>query len=152
MWPFARKSKRFFSEQENEQIVQSIRDAEKSTSGEIRVFVESKCRFLNALDRAAEIFISLEMQKTQHRNAVLVYVALKDKQLALFGDEGIHQKLGDEYWNSAVQKMIAHFNKNDYASGISQCVKDVGDALRYHFPYDKSTDKNELPDEIVFGK
>ncbi|HVZ97106.1 MAG TPA: TPM domain-containing protein [Chitinophagaceae bacterium] len=152
MWPLARKTRKFFSEEENEQIVQSIRDAEKSTSGEIRVFVESKCRFVDALDRAAEIFMKLDMQKTQHRNAVLVYVALKDRQLALFGDEGIHQKLGNKYWHDAVKKMIAHFNKENYAAGISQCVKEVGEALHFHFPYDKSTDKNELPDEIVFGK
>ncbi len=152
MWPLARKTKKFFSEEENERIVQSIRDAEKSTSGEIRVFVESKCRFVDALDRAAEIFAKLEMQKTEQRNAVLVYVALKDKQLALFGDEGIHQKLGNEYWNAAVKKMIAHFNKENYAAGISECVREVGEALHFHFPYDKDTDKNELPDEIVFGK
>lgn len=152
MWPLVRKKQKFFSEEENEQIVQSIRDAEKTTSGEIRVFIESKCRFINALDRATEIFHNLEMQKTEHRNAVLVYVALKDKQLALYGDEGIHQKLGDAYWNSAVQNMIAHFNKNNYATGISHCVKEIGEALHYHFPYNKDTDKNELPDEIVFGK
>src|SRR5690242_759998 len=151
MWPFSRKTKKFFSEQENEQIVQSIRNAEKNTSGEIRVFVESKCRFVNALDRAAEIFLRLEMQKTTHRNAVLVYVAIKHRQLAVYGDEGIHQKLGNAYWNDAVKKMIAHFNKNNYAEGISQCVRDVGEALYTHFPYNKETDKNELPDDIIFG-
>jgi uncharacterized membrane protein len=151
MWPFSRKTKKFFSEQENELIVQSIRDAEKNTSGEIRVFVESKCRFVNALDRAAEIFLRLEMQKTTHRNAVLVYVAIKHRQLALYGDEGIHQKLGNAYWNDAVKKMIAHFNKKNYAEGISQCVRDVGEALYTHFPYNKETDKNELPDDIIFG-
>lgn len=152
MWPFSRNAGRFFTPVENEKIVQAIRTAEESTSGEIRVFIESRCRFVDALDRATEIFLKLEMQKTRERNAVLVYVALRDRQLALYGDEGIHQKLGNTYWNNAVKKMISHFNTENYAEGISQCVHEAGEALRYHFPFDRNTDKNELPDEIVFGK
>lgn len=151
MWPLSKK-KEFFPKEESDLIVQSIRNAEKQTSGEIRVFVESKCRFIDALDRAAEIFSELKMENTQNRNAVLVYVALKDKQLALYGDAGIHEKLGDTYWNEVVKKMISHFNKENYAEGISNCITEIGEALHQNFPYDLQTDKNELPDEIIFGK
>ena len=90
--------------------------------------------------------------KQTDRNAVLVYVALKDKQLAIFGDEGIHNKLGNEYWNTEVKKMISNFNKENYADGIKEVVKDIGEALTQLFPYNNDTDKNELPDDIVFGK
>jgi uncharacterized membrane protein len=31
-------------------------------------------------------------------------------------------------------------------------VIQIGEALTTHFPYDNDTDKNELPDQIVFGK
>ena len=86
------------------------------------------------------------------RNAVLVYVALKDRQLALYADEGIYQKAGKDFWNTAVKKMLSHFNKEDYAQGIAAVVKEIGESLTDHFPYDGLTDKNELPDEIVFGK
>ena len=92
------KKKEFFSQEENEKIVQSIRDAEKCTSGEVRVFVESKCKFLDPLDRALEIFADLKMENTEDRNAVLVYVALKDRQLAVYADKGIHEKVGDQFW------------------------------------------------------
>jgi uncharacterized membrane protein len=151
MWPFSRK-KDFFSKDENELIVRAIRDAEQQTSGEVRVFVESKCRFIDPLDRALEIFSELKMENTQDRNAVLLYVALKDRQLAIYGDKGIHEKTGDEYWKMAVNTMVSHFNKENYATGISQCVTKIGEALQQYFPYDKKTDKNELPDEIIFGK
>ena len=86
------------------------------------------------------------------KNAALVYIAIKDKQLAVFGDEGIHQKVGDAYWENEVKKMIAAFNRNNITEGISQCVKSIGEALCTHFPYDEHTDKNELPDDIVFGR
>jgi uncharacterized membrane protein len=151
MWPFSKK-KEFFSKEDNEMIVQSIRDAEKQTSGEVRVFVESKCRFVDPLDRALEIFAKFKMQNTAQRNAVLVYVAIKDRQLAVFGDTGIHQKTGDDYWKLAVNNMVSHFNKENYAHGIAHCVSMIGEALQEHFPYDSDLDKNELPDEIIFGK
>jgi len=149
---FKRKAEHFFSPQEKQNIVQAIQQAEHNTSGEIRIYIESKCRFVNALDRALEIFNKLNMHTTQQRNAVLLYVAIKDRQLAVYGDVGIHQKVGDTFWNEAVAKIIAAFNKEDYAKGIAQMIIEIGQALQHHFPYDAKTDINELPDDIVFGK
>ena len=151
MFSFFRK-KEFFTAEEKQHIVEAVQQAERHTSGEVRVFVESKCSYMDALDRAAELFSKMQMQNTAERNAVLVYIAVKDRQLAIFGDEGIHKKVGDEYWNKLVKQMISHFNKENFAEGIRQCVLDVGEALKNHFPYNKDTDKNELPDDIVFGR
>ncbi len=146
------KNKPLLDEEENRLIVKAIRQAEKRTSGEVRVYVESRCRFMDAIDRAAELFFSLQMEKTDDRNAVLVYIALKDHQLAVFADEGIYKKTGADYWNNVVKEMLSTFNKQDYAKGIAECVIQIGEALTTHFPYDNDTDKNELPDQIVFGK
>ena len=147
-----KKKKNFFTAEEQQLIIESIRNAERMTSGEVRVFVESKCSYMDAIDRAAELFFQLEMQKTNDRNAVLVYVAMKDRQLAVFGDEGIHNKVGNEYWSTEVKKMISNFNRENYAAGIAEVVKDIGVALTKNFPFNNDTDKNELPDDIVFGK
>ncbi|MEO6313443.1 MAG: TPM domain-containing protein [Chitinophagaceae bacterium] len=133
-------------------IVDAIRASEKKTSGEIRVYVESHCKFVDSLDRAAQIFYSLKMNETANSNAVLVYVAVKDHQLAVFADEGIYKKAGAAFWNTAVKEMLQHFNMNDYGSGVASVVTAIGNTLQTHFPYDSSTDKNELPDDIVFGK
>jgi len=146
------KPKQFFTEEERQKIIDAVKLAEQQTSGEVRVYVEGRCRYMDALDRAVEIFHGLKMNETADRNAVLVYVAVKDRQLAIFGDEGIHKKLGNDYWNRQVAKMIKEFNRENYADGISKCVLDVGEALKSNFPYNKDTDKNELPDDIVFGR
>lgn len=146
------RRKEFFTDEEKQSIIDAVRNAEQRTSGEVRVFVESRCRYVNAIDRAVEIFENLQMQKTELRNATLVYVAVKDRQLAVFGDEGIHQKVGNEYWANEVVKMINAFNRDNIAEGIRQCVLNIGEALATHFPFDRSTDKNELPDDIVFGR
>ena len=149
---FLFKRKAFFSFSENERIVEAIRQAEQQTSGEIRVYIESRCRFVDPLDRAAEVFWGLKMDATKDRNGVLVYVAMKDRQFAVMADQGIHEKVGQTFWNQAVALMKSHFVKEAPAEAIVAVVNDIGQALKTHFPYDRETDKNELPDDIVFGK
>jgi uncharacterized membrane protein len=146
------KQQKFFSAEEEEKIVNAIRDAEKQTSGEVRLYIENKCRFVDPLDRAAEIFLQLKMNETATRNAVLVYVAKQHRQLAVFADEGIFNKAGKEFWNNAVAAMLKEFRKENYAEGLVEVINKIGDSLKTHFPYDATTDKNELPDDIVFGK
>lgn len=146
------KEKEFFTAEEKERILQAIRQAEMRTSGEVRLFVESRCKYINALDRAKELFFELQMDKTVDRNANLVYIAMQDRQAAVFGDEGIHQKVGQKYWDEEINKMLLNFKDQHIVDGICQCITDIGDALHQHFPYDRETDKNELPDDIVFGK
>ena len=146
------KRKDFFTKEEQEKITAAIREAEKRTSGEIRIFIESRCKYVEPLDRAAELFYGLKMHETKERNAVLVYIAIKDHQLAIFGDEGIHQKTGQAFWRKEVQEMLQEFNKEHYADGLVKVVSEIGDALYQHFPYDHAEDKNELSDDIVFGK
>ncbi len=146
------KKKPFFDETEIRQITDAVKEAEVNTSGEVRVFVESHCKYMDPVDRATEIFFNLKMDKTVDRNAVLVYIAMKDRQLAVFGDQGIHLRVGTEFWQQEVAVMLKRFNKENYAEGISTVIRNVGISLHHHFPYDKVTDKNELPDDIVFGK
>ena len=146
------KQKSFFSDEERQLIVDAVRTAERRTSGEVRIFVESRCPYMDAIDRAAEVFLKLQMHKTVERNAVLIYVAITDRQLAVYGDEGIHKRVGQEYWDREVKQMISSFNRENYAEGIRDCVTDIGEALHEHFPFNNDTDKNELPDNIVFGK
>jgi uncharacterized membrane protein len=141
----------FFEPADEERVVQAIRAAEKRTSGEIRVFIESRCRFVDAVDRAAELFFGLEMEHTEDRNGVLLYIAMKDHQLAIFGDEGIHRIVGSDFWKMEVDKILRAFNAANYVDGIIEIIHDIGEVLAEKFPYERE-DRNELPDNIVFGQ
>lgn len=145
------KKREFFTPADKAQIVEAIRLAEKETSGEIRIYVEGKNTYVDAIDRASEIFFKLKMQETLHRNAVLLYIAMDHHQLALFADEGIYQKAGAAYWDAAVKNMISQFTKDNISNGIEQCIKQIGETLKEKFPYIPTEDKNELPDDMVFG-
>ena len=146
-----KKAEDYFNPHEKQIIVDAIKHAEKQTSGEVRVFIESKCSYVNAIDRAKELFDKLDMHKTKERNAVIVYVAIKHRQLAIFGDAGIYEKVGQKFWDEQLKQMLQYFNREDFVEGIATVVSEIGEALHQHFPYQKN-DVNELPDDIVFGK
>jgi len=92
------------------------------------------------------------MNETKDRNGVLVYVAVSDKKLAIYGDQQIHEKVGVEFWYQQVQDMTGHFKQANYVDGMIGVIDAVGQALKGHFPYDRVTDENELSDEIMMGK
>jgi hypothetical protein len=148
---FTGKKKSFFSKEDEERMVQAIRFAEKQTSGEVRLFVESHCSYIQPIDRAKELFADLKMASTKDRNGVLLYFAMKDRQMAIWGDEGIHKQMGQEFWEKEVAKILADFKREHFVDGICNMIHEVGEALKKHFPY-TSDDKNELDDTIVFGK
>lgn len=139
--------------EQQEQVVACIREAENSTTGELRVYLESRCSYVDAMDRAWEIFAQLGMMETVSRNAVLVYLALDDHQFAIVGDEQIYIKAGGPvFWQAAAAKLKAYLKAGQVTEGLCVCVNELEHAMATHFPYDPSITKNELPDEIVFGK
>ena len=145
--------KPMLDEDAQHKIVACIKEAESKTSGEVRVFIEHHCDYVDALDRAKEIFTNLGMEKTEARNAVIIYVALTSRQFALFGDAAIYEKAGGaKFWEKAAAMLTGHLKKNQVTEGLCNCIHELGTSLATHFPYDPSIKKNELPDEIVFGK
>lgn len=135
------------------EVVAAIKEAEARTSGEIRVFIEPHCKYVNPMDRAKEIFASLGMEKTVERNATIIYMALLDRQFALFGDKAIYEQAGGpQFWQQSADHLVHHLKKNDVVAGLCQCICEIGNALAANFPPDPTINKNELPDEIVFGR
>ena len=136
-----------------EQVVARIKAAELKTTAEVRVFIEGHCEYIDPLERAKEVFVNLAMDQTEKRNAVIIYMALKDHQFALFGDEAIYKLAGGPvFWESAAQHLVAHLKEGRIGDGLCACIDELSNAMAQHFPYDPNITKNELPDEIVFGK
>lgn len=134
-------------------VVACIREAEEKTTGELRVYLESHCSYVDAIDRAWELFAQLGMAETERRNAILVYMALDDKQFAIVGDKEIYEKAGGAlFWENAASELKNYLTNNKIGEGLCVCIRELGKALAQHFPYDPAVTKNELPDEIVFGK
>ncbi|HCS21234.1 MAG TPA: hypothetical protein DIW47_11855 [Bacteroidetes bacterium] len=142
-------SKAFLSEEEKEQIVAAIGEAEKDTSGEIRLHIEPFCK-MDLMDRAADIFGFLNMHKTALRNGVLFYVAYEDHQFAILGDAGINAVVPPHFWEEIRDTVIGKLKEGKAGEGLSTGIRMAGTQLKAHFPY-HAHDKNELSDEISYG-
>ncbi len=136
-----------FDEEEQSRIRQAIENAEKATSGEIRICIEKKCSE-EVLDRAATYFYRLGMDKTRLRNGVLIYLATVDRKFAIIGDKGINSVVPENFWDETKEKMLAEFKYGNLASGIVTGVEMAGEQLKKYFP-NTTDDINELPDDIV---
>ena len=140
---------RFFSKEEKESIKSAVQEAELNTSGEIRVHIDNNCKE-DVLDRAAWWFGKLEMHKTEQRNGVLFYLAVKDKKFAILGDAGINAVSPDDFWDAIKEKMLSHFKEEEFVTGLREGILMAGQALKEHFPH-QDDDVNELSDDISFG-
>lgn len=170
-------ARNFFNPQEQTLLVEAIGKAELHTSGEVRLHLANFC-FGNEVKAAQKIFQKLGMHKTAERNGVLIYIATYSRKVAIIGDEGIHQKLGTEYWQKLVEKLIQQFKASTgsattasstgsvstssastgsadatgstgKAEALAACIIDCGEQLGKFFPL-KSDDKNELSNNISF--
>jgi uncharacterized membrane protein len=137
-----------FSEHEQQRIREAIESAERFTSGEIRICVEKSCSE-PVLDRAANYFKTLGMDKTALRNGVLIYIAIQDHQFAIIGDAGINKVVPHDFWNTTKEIMLGYFKSGDIPGGIVAGIKLAGEQLQTFFPY-LDGDINELPNDITF--
>jgi uncharacterized membrane protein len=140
-----------FDDAQKQRVMDAVALAELNTSGEVRVHIESKCKESTALDRASQVFAHLDMQKTEARNGVLIYVALDDHKFAIIGDIGINQKVPDDFWDSTAAEMSSQFKIGEILEGIIVGINHAGEQLAHYFPY-TDDDINELSDEISFGE
>jgi uncharacterized membrane protein len=137
-----------FNDEEQQRIKKAVEDAERYTSGEIRVCLEKNCSE-EVLDRAAKYFHKLDMHKTKLRNGVLIYLATVDRKFAIIGDAGINKAVPEGFWDDAKDAMLAHFKFGNLVEGIITGVAMAGEHLQKYFPHQQD-DKNELPDDIAF--
>jgi uncharacterized membrane protein len=139
----------FLSETDLEAVAAAIAAAESTTSAEIRVHLDARCPG-EPMPRAVAVFERLSMHQTAARHGVLVYVSVEDHKLAVLGDRGIHERVGQVYWDRLVQGVIAQLRERRHRDGLVHAVAEVGAVLRRHFPR-RPDDVNELPDPVSLG-
>jgi uncharacterized membrane protein len=144
------KASSFFTKEQQAQILSSVKEAEKETSGEIRVHIETSFTG-DVLDRAAWVFRKLGMYKTAERNGVLFYLAVQTRKFAIIGDAGINAKVPADFWDNISALLKKNFSEGKFAEGLSEGILQAGEQLKIHFPY-HNDDVNELADEISFDK
>jgi len=144
------RPERFLTAEQQETVVAAVRLAEKDTSGEIRIHIDSRCT-RDPKKRAEEVFRKLGMQNTELHNGVLIYLAYESKVFAIIGDKGINDLVPDGFWEDVLSVMRERFRRNKFTEDLSDAAIMVGEKLKAVFPYQKD-DINEQPDDISFGQ
>ena len=139
----------FLSQADEQEIVQAILNAERKTSGEIRVHIEAHTR-LDHFDRAKEVFHLLKMDNTKDENGVIIYIAVNDRKFSIYGDRGIDKVVPDNFWNTTKDAIEAYFKKGSPKDGIIEAVHMAGKELETYFPWQHG-DTNELSNEVSKG-
>ena len=133
---------------DKEKIMHSIFEAEHLSSGEIRVHVSHASKDENVLQSAQTCFQKLKMHETTHRNGMLLYVNPKQKKFAVFGDQGIHEKVGQKFWNELVVDVQKNIREKNWIEGVVHAVHRMGTVLKKNFP-NASGKKDELSNEVT---
>ena len=139
----------FLTPEQEYDLIKVIREAEKNTSGELRIHIENNTE-KPTLERAKEVFLYLKMNETKERNGILIYLGIGSKQVAIVGDVGIDALVSDNFWEDEIQLMKKLFVQNDFETGLSETITRIGEKLKLFFPY-KEDDTNELSDSISKG-
>lgn len=139
----------FLSAEEEQDIIEAIRRAEKNTSGEIRVHIERTSNTPTE-ERTLELFHTLKMDNTKLANGVLFYVAIDDHTFSIYGDKGINDVVPSGFWDSTRDIITSHFKLGEFKLGLVKGIIKAGEQLQTHFPY-TNNDINELPDTISKG-
>jgi uncharacterized membrane protein len=136
----------FLAEADLDAVTRAIGAAELRTSAEIRVHLDHRCPG-EPMARAVAVFEHLGMHRTAARHGVLIYVSVGDHKLAVLGDQGIHERVGQVYWERLVDAVLAHFREERPRDGLLHAVAEVGAVLARHFPR-RPGDVNELSDQV----
>lgn len=140
----------FLDREGQEMVVNAIREAEKNTSGEIRVHIDDVCE-TDVYEKAVEVFRFLGMDRTAEKNAVLIYVACNSKVFAIIGDKGINEAVPEHFWTDIISMVREKFAEKKFAEGLAEAIRATGLKLSAYFPY-RENDVNEQPDEISYKK
>ena len=140
--------KKFLSEAESGKINSAMKNAERKTSAEIKLVIARHC-WGNIKTKASKIFKKLTLDKTKERNCVLILFIVTNREFLIYGDRGIHEKVGQGFWDDIRDKMEAAFEQDEFADGISQGVRLVGEKLSKYFPHQRD-DVDEISNEIVY--
>jgi uncharacterized membrane protein len=140
--------KNFFTPEESKQIEEAIAASEKLTSAEMKLVIVRHC-WGDIKEKAISIFKKMDLDKTEERNCAMIMLVLSNREFLIYGDEGIHEKVGQSFWDDVRNIMLQNFKDNKFGDGIAEGIKRIGEKLKKFFPY-KDDDVNEISNEVAY--
>lgn len=140
--------KKFLTPEESQQLATAIEQAEKQTSGEIKVVLVRHC-WTDIHAKASRMFKKFNLDKTEQRNCVMIMLVLTNREFLIYGDQGIHEKVGQDFWDDVRDLMRTRFKEDEFGEGLCEGINRIAEKLAAFFPYEAG-DKDEISDEVAY--
>ena len=137
----------FLTSDEQALLQQAVSDAELLTSAQIKVVLVRHC-WGKLNDKAATLFAKYGLDQLPQRNGVLILLVLANRELLIYGDQGINDKVADDFWVTIHTDMVKAFKANEMGNGLANGIKQIGLALEEHFPKGDDHD-NPVNDQVA---
>ena len=141
---------RFLSPEDTARVAAAVTEAEKTTSAEIKVVILTHC-WRDIRSKAAQLFLGYGLEKTELRNCVMILLVTTNREFLIYGDKGIHCKVGQGFWDDVRDRMSVLFAEGRHADALCEGVKRAGDKLTQFFPA-ATGDRNEVSNEVTFAE
>ena len=128
-----------------------ISAAERKACVQIVVAVARGPSWLGIHRKASKLFRKHHLERTRNRNGVLLLLVPRDREFLVYGDQAIHDAVGQHYWDDLQEGMSAYFREGRFYEGLSLAVGKVADRLEPLFPPQHEV-ADELPNRIIFTR
>ena len=138
-----------------DRIQQAIAECEAAHRGQVMLVVEAELTSaqlwheLGSRERARQVFALQGAWNTEENNGVLIYLLLADRRVEIVADRGIDAQVSSAEWEDVCRMMEGHFRAGRYEQGAIEGVRAVAGLLERHFPAQRSSGRNELPDRPI---
>jgi uncharacterized membrane protein len=144
------KPEQFLTEAETAAVNSAVKEAERRTSAELKVVLARHC-WGDLKTKAHKVFRELGLEHTEQRNCVLILLVTTNREFLIYGDEGIHAKVGQSLWDDVQLGMQEAFGRGKLGEGIAFGLRRIGDKLAQYFPHQRN-DVDEISNEIVYHR
>ncbi|HEY8298415.1 MAG TPA: TPM domain-containing protein [Candidatus Baltobacteraceae bacterium] len=118
---------------DGDRITQAIESQERATTGRIAVRIVPHVPEDPVADARAALHAA-ELHEGDDRNAIVFLVAPKARRFSVYGDRGIHERVGETFWKDVVAEMTPYFRNGEPTEGLIHGIARAGAVLREHFP------------------
>ncbi len=139
------KTKHFLAQVDHDRLHRAIQSAERGTSARMVVYITHRA-VKDPLAKAHAIFRRLGMEKKGHHGGFLIFLSPKSQKFAVLGGTGLHEKLGQKWWDEIASLLAREFKEARYMEGLLAATAMAGEEFHRHFASAGAAD--DSPDVI----
>jgi putative membrane protein len=113
-----------------------------------RLFISGRRATAVAEEQAFQEFYTNGLHKTEAATGVLIFVSLLEHRVIVMADEGINDRVDDNFWHETDGVILKGIAAGSLRDGLIAGIDRAGEKLAEFFPWVEG-DRNEIPDRLI---